>query len=149
MSVLGITRRKFFQIKKEFLTNHRWSGIHANTGGCNLSWNSEAVVNYLTKYFEQMCDNLPTGNIMHLHSNIRKHEIFEQVKKNCLKGQGQQCCSYTTFSALWKKHFPNVKIPKVMLFQTDLCFQAQTSWVCNILLQVIFKLIFALYQCQS
>jgi hypothetical protein len=111
INVLGITRRKFFLLKKDYL-NKRRSGGHANAGSSRLSWKSEVALNFMSTYFKELCDYLPTANIMHLPSNIRKSDVFDEMKLT-LESQGQSCCTKATFINLWKDHFSNVKIPKV------------------------------------
>jgi len=113
LKTLGITRRKFYRLKKEFLVNDRRSGIHGSSGTTKLCWKSEAALNFMETYFSLMCDSLPTGNLLHLPSNIRRTDIYGEMKATLLI-QGQQCCSEATFNNLWKEHFPNVKIPKVI-----------------------------------
>ena len=111
ITVLGIPRRTFFRWKRDFL-NGRLCADHGNRLSLRNSPATEAVVNFLEKFFEENCDYMPTGNLMHLPSSFSKCDIYEEMKE-VLCELGQPCPSEALFAKVWKERFPQFKIPKV------------------------------------
>ena len=109
--VLGITQRRFFQLKKEYLLG-RCSSQHGASVMYRDRLQTEAVVNFLEKYFSENCDYMPNCSVWHLTSSSRKKEVFEEFTET-MKSTGQPTSSESLFRSIWNSRFPHVKIPKV------------------------------------
>lgn len=112
--VLGITRRRFFELKKDFLLGRR-SEQHGASLTTRDKPHEEAVVNFLDRYFEENCDFMPNSRTWHLTSSTSKGEIYEEFKLT-MEATGQPVCSESFFRKIWKERYSHVKIPKVGLF---------------------------------
>ena len=77
--VLGITRRRFFELKREFLLGRRCAchGASLTTKDCPQS---KAVINFLDRYFTENCDYMPNSSMWHLTSSSRKNEVFKESR---------------------------------------------------------------------
>lgn len=108
---LGITRRRFFELKREYLLGRRsaWHGASLTTKGC---LQSEALINFLDKYFAENCDYMPNSSVWHLTSSSRKVDVFEEFTET-MESSGQPKCSEALFRKIWNERYPHVKIPKV------------------------------------
>lgn len=119
ITALGIPRSTFYSWKKDYC-NGRINPEHGAALTIKRSDVSDAMINFLQKFFEENCDYLPTGNLWHLPSSSSKADIYCEAEE-VLKSQGQRCCSLTNFAKIWKQYFSQVKIPKVQksyLFHT-------------------------------
>ena len=76
------------------------------------SLQTEAVLNFLNKYFAESCDYMPNSSVWHLTSTSRKVDVFEEFKET-MEATGQPVCTESLFRKIWKENFSHVKIPKV------------------------------------
>lgn len=109
--VLGITQRRFFGLKRDFLLGRR-SEEHGASLTTRDSPQREAVINFLDRYFEENCDYMPNSSVWHLTSSSRKVDVFQEFKEN-MESTSQPICSECLFWKIWNERYPHVKIPKV------------------------------------
>lgn len=109
--VLGITRRRFFELKREFLLGRR-SALHGASLTTKDCPQSEAVINFLDRYFAENCDYMPNSRVWHLTSSSRKVEVFQEFQETTAS-TGQTKCSESLFRKIWNERYSHVKIPKV------------------------------------
>ena len=109
--VLGITCRRFFELKREFLLGRRCAchGASLTTKDCPQS---KAVINFLDRYFTENCDYMPNSSMWHLTSSSRKNEVFKEFQETT-ESTGQPSCSESLFRKIWNERYSHVKIPKV------------------------------------
>lgn len=113
IAALGIPRSTFFSWKKDYC-NGRTCPDHGAALTFKRSDVSDAMINFLQKYFEENCDYLPTKNLMHLPASSSQADIyFEAIE--VMKSLGQMCWSLSSFKKIWKQYFPQVKITKVWM----------------------------------
>lgn len=84
--VLGITRRRFFELKRELLLGRR-SALH---GVC------------LERYFAENCDYMPNLRVWHLTSSSRKVKVFQEFQETTAS-IGQTKCSGSLFRKIWNE----------------------------------------------
>lgn len=113
IGVLGIPRSTFFNWKADF-GKGRINPDHGSSLTIRPNLKSETAVHFMTKYFSENCDFLPTSDIWHLPSSSSRVDVFQEMYQT-LKARNQPCCTQTHFVRSWKQHFPHVKIPKVEL----------------------------------
>ena len=111
VKVLGITERRFFELKKDFLMGRR-SAEHGSFFTSKPCPQQEAAKSFLLKYFSENCDYMPNSNVWHLTSSSRKVEVYEEFGET-MQATGQPSCSQSLFRRIWNTDFSHVKIPKV------------------------------------
>ena len=111
IKVLGITERRFFGLKRDYL-NERQSGIHGGFLTSRESPQTEAVKHFLEKYFAENCDYMPNSSVWHLTSSSRKAEVYQEFCET-MQATGHPTCSQALFRRMWNTDFGHVKIPKV------------------------------------
>jgi len=79
ITILGITERRFYMEKKDFLQGRR-NPAHGLTGSVKESLQSEACRNYLETYFSESCDYMPNSKIWHLTSSSRKSDVYREME---------------------------------------------------------------------
>ena len=92
MKVLSITRRRFFGLKRDFPLG-RHSEQHGPSFTTRDSPQTEAVVNFLDRYFKENCDYMPNSSVWHLTSSSRKVEVFQEN----MESTSQLKCSKSFF----------------------------------------------------
>ena len=75
--VLGITRRRFFELKRDFLLGRR-NEQHGASLTSKEAPHREAVLNFLDRYFTENCDYMPNSSVWHLTSSSRKADVFQE-----------------------------------------------------------------------
>ena len=100
-----------FSNSKEYLLGRR-SSQHGASVMYRDRLQTEAVVNFLEKYFSENCDYMPNCSVWHLTSSSQKKEVFEEFTET-MKSTGQPTSSESLFRSIWNSRFPHVKIPKV------------------------------------
>ena len=111
VKVLGITERRFFELKKDFLMGRR-SAEHGSFFTSRACPQTEAAKRFLLKYFSENCDYMPNSHVWHLTSSSRKVEVYEEFRET-MQATGQPSCSQSLFRRIWNTDFSHVKIPKV------------------------------------
>ena len=112
IKTLGITQRRFFALKREFLMGRR-TGEHGNFFVSRECPQSEAAKAFLEQYFSENCDYMPNSSVWHLTSSSRKIEVYEEFGE-LMRATGKTVCSQALFRRIWKTQFSHVKIPKVI-----------------------------------
>ena len=124
--VLGITERRFFQLKREYLLGRR-NSVHGGSVMYRDKLQTEAVVNFLDKYFAENCDYMPNSRVWHLTSSGRKREVYEEFIET-MEATSQPKCSESLFRSVWKSRYSHVKFPKVKI--ALLLFNIQRFYKC-------------------
>lgn len=119
--VLGITRRRFFELKRDFLLGRR-NAQHGASLTSREAPQREAVLNFLDRYFTENCDYMPNSSVWHLSSSSHKADVFQEFTEH-MESTNQPVCSETFFRKLWNENYSHVKIPKVRLCLAVLPFQ--------------------------
>ena len=112
--VLGITRRRFFLRKKEYLLGRR-SSQHGASLIYRDQQKTESAKNFLEKYFTENCDFMPNSSVWHLTSTSRKTEVYQEFQET-MRSTRESPCSESLFRSIWNTCFSHVKIPKVRYF---------------------------------
>ena len=113
ITVLGITRRRFFELKRDFL-NGRRNERHGAALTSRETPHREAVINFLDRYFQENCDYMPNSSVWHLTSSSRKADVFQELRED-MQSTSQPVCSESFFRKIWNERYSHVKIPKVGL----------------------------------
>ena len=95
--VLGITQRRFFQLKKEYLLG-RCSSQHGASVMYRDRLQTEAVVNFLEKYFSENCDYMPNCGMERGHPQVGRCTVRFPVDPNW---KTAQCNSTRAQTSLW------------------------------------------------
>lgn len=110
--VYGFRYNRFTAIKAKFD-----SGVvvaeHGRLGRCDISDASIRVTSWLRAFVDKVGDRMPTSAAVHLPACLTKSDVFFLACDDLSQG-GLQCCKISTFYNIWKRNFPNVKIPKVL-----------------------------------
>lgn len=85
---------------------------HGRLGRCEISDTSIRATSWLRTFVDKVGDRMPTSTAVHLPACLTKADVFSLASDNLSQG-GLQCCKISTFYEIWKRSFPNVKIPKV------------------------------------
>lgn len=109
--VYGFRRNRFAAIKTKFL-NGVLRAEHGRFGRSETSDVSVRVISWLRIFVEKVGDRMPTSMAIHLPSCLTKSDVFALATDELSQG-GLKCCKLSTFYEIWKREFPNVKIPRV------------------------------------
>ena len=109
--VYGFCRNCFAAIKTKFL-NGVLRAEHGRFGRSETSDVSVRVISWLRIFVEKVGDRMPTSMAIHLPSCLTKSDVFALATDELSQG-GLKCCKLFTFYEIWKREFPNVKIPRV------------------------------------
>lgn len=107
----GIRYGKFKVLKNKFI-----SGVltveHGLTGKLNTSESTLRLLGWMRSFFGKIGDKMPMSDTINLPSCLTKLDVYELARDDLTQG-GLSCCSPSHLYEVWKKEFPNVKIPKV------------------------------------
>lgn len=87
---------------------------HGRLGRKDTSDGTIRVISWLRIFFDKVGDRMPTSTMIHLPSCLTKADVFTLATDDLTQG-GLKCCKISTFYEVWKREFPNVKIPKVQV----------------------------------
>lgn len=118
-SVLGLTLRTYFRIKREFKKGLRVAD-HCATGSSKNSIKNEYVSMFIENYVKENGENMPNSASVHLSSSNTWRDIYEEMVE-ILTSQGQEYCSENHFRQIRKREFSHVKIPKVNMSNSVQC----------------------------
>ena len=110
--VHGFRYNRFSSIKKKFQDRVRVAE-HGRLGRRETSDGSVRVISWLCIFFDKVGDRMPMSAAIHLPSCLTKLDVYSIAYDDLSQG-GMQCCKLSTFYDIWQKHFPSVKIPKVI-----------------------------------
>lgn len=85
---------------------------HGLFGKPNPSELTLRLQSWMRSFFNKIGYRMPMSEDLHLLSCLTKVDIYELAKEDLMQG-GLECCSVSQMYEVWKKHFKNVKIPKV------------------------------------
>ena len=109
--VYGFRYNRFSSMKSKFL-----DGVliaeHGRLGRSETRDASVRVTSWLRTFTEKVGDRMPTSTDIHLPSCLTKSDVYALACDDLSQG-GLECCQLSTFYSIWKRDFPNVKIPKV------------------------------------
>jgi hypothetical protein len=77
---------------------------------------SYILESWLEDFFNNNCEKLPNKDIVHLPDSFSKLEVWKIFKSSFSNFDKYENVSYRFFCKAWRKHFPNVKIPKMNRF---------------------------------
>lgn len=123
--VLGITRR-FFELKRDFFLGWR-NEQHGASLTSREAPHTEAVLNFLDRYFTENCDYMPNSSVWHLTSSSCKADVFQEFTEH-METTNQPVCSETFFRKIWNERYSHVKIPKVRLQTVSWCTFFLNFW---------------------
>ena len=66
--------------------------------------------------FSKNCEKLPNKDIIHLLDSFSKLEVWKIFKSSFSNFNKNKNITYRFFCKVWKKHFPNIKIPRMNRF---------------------------------
>lgn len=124
--VLGITRRRFFELKQDFFLGRR-NEQHGASLTSREAPHTEAVLNFLDMYFTENCDYMPNSSVWHLTSSSCKADVFQEFTEH-METTNQPVCSETFFRKIWNERYSHVKIPKVRLQTVSWCTFFLNFW---------------------
>ncbi len=111
----GIRYNRFTAVKKRLE-----SGVvvaeHGLLGRGRSAYGTIRVVSWMRTFFQKVGDKMPTCSDVHLPSCLTKLDVYALAVDDLTQG-GCECCSRSTFYGIWNQEFPNVKIPKVNVYQ--------------------------------
>lgn len=110
--VYGFRYNRFKSVEEKF-KNGVLTVEHGRLGMRRLRDESCRLVSWLRMFIDKVGDRMPTSTAVHLPSCLTKSDIYTLASDDLTQG-GLKCCKISMFYEIWKQHFPNVKIPKVL-----------------------------------
>lgn len=109
----GIRYNKLRSLKEKF-NNGVIVLEHGLTGRLNTSDSTLRLLGWMRSFFSKIGDCMPMSDAIHLPSCLTKVDVYDLAKYDLTQGS-LPCCSSSYMYDLWKREFPQVKIPKVRL----------------------------------
>ena len=107
----GIRYNKFQCLKEKFR-----SGVviieHGLAGKYNTSESTLRLLEWMRNFIRKVGDSMPMSKAIHLPSCLARRDVYDLAKHDLTQG-GLSCPSLSHMYELWRKEFPEVKIPKV------------------------------------
>ena len=114
ISTLGISSSNFYTIRKKFINGSLTIVKEAHR---KPSQKTNEAVAWMTNYFDLVADRLPHRMVVHLPSNLSKVGIYQRMIVDFkTRSQHRNIVSKSHFFKLWDDHFPQVTIPKVIIY---------------------------------
>lgn len=116
--VYGIRYNKFKTLKDKFADG---AAIleHGLTGRLNTRESTIRLLEWMRSFFSKVGDSMPMSEAINLPSCLSRMDVYELAKCDLTQGE-LPCPSSSYMYEIWRKEFPQVKIPKVTTYH-DMC----------------------------
>lgn len=109
--VYGLRYNRFSSLKAKYS-----GGVvlyeHGRFGRGQYTDASIRAISWLRMFINKLGDHMPTKDEIHLPPCLTKSDVYGLAAEDLSQGS-LECCGMSTFYKIWKKEFPNVKIPHV------------------------------------
>ncbi|KAL3701108.1 hypothetical protein R1sor_019130 [Riccia sorocarpa] len=96
--------------------------ISDRRGGRQTTAGGLVLQEWMDTFFRGHCERLPNQPTYHLPDNFTKHEVYEYYKTSLDSSDPASLLAFSSFTKVWRKEFPNVKIPRRNRFAVcELC----------------------------
>ena len=107
-AVISLSTSRFYDIRRDFLDGQR---AEKHVRARSLSSKSLEAVAWMRSYFDRVGDKRPDKDGIYLPTCLSEKTIYNMLVDDNVT-QGSPVC-FSQFNKLYRKHFPNVTIPKV------------------------------------
>lgn len=113
LSVLGLKKSHYYEVRKEFLTGVLF--LERLSSATMHRAKSYKAIAWMQLYFDQVGDQIPDRMAIHLLSFLTHGMVYSRMREE-LEQSGEEVISQSHFYQLWSSEFPHVSVPKVCLY---------------------------------